>query len=217
MKILFRCLTFLSLTICLFACTTDNKLSLFNGENLENWNIYVSSPELEAGELFWVEDGLINTAGKPHGYIRTKESYTDYRLHVEWRWTGEPTNSGVLLHVQGEDMIWPLAIECQLMAGKAGDIVLIGKGSGITVKDSTYLITSEENRYAVAPKAEKASENPAGEWNYYDITSVDGNLEVKVNGVLQNKGSEMTLTEGNILLQSEGSAMQFRNIYLEKL
>ena len=217
MKTIFRTATFLFLTTCLFACKTDNKLALFNGENLDNWNIYVSSPDVEAEDLFWVEEGLINTAGKPHGYIRSKESYTNYKLHVEWKWTEEPTNSGVLLHVQGKDMIWPLAIECQLMADHAGDVVLIGKGSGITIQDSTYLVSSEENRYAVIPKLEEVSENPAGEWNSYDITSKDDMLEVRVNGVLQNTGNAMTLTEGNILLQSEGSPMQFRNIYLEKL
>jgi len=114
-------------------------------------------------------------------------------------------------------MIWPLALECQLMADHAGDVVLIGKGSGITIKDSTYLVSSEENRYTIIPKLEEVSEKPAGEWNSYDITSKDGMLEVIVNGVLQNSGSAMTLREGNILIQSEGSAMQFRNIYLEKL
>jgi len=165
-------------------------------------------------ELFWVEEGVINTAGVPNGYIRTKESYSNFKLHVEWRWTEKPTNSGVLLHVQGKEMIWPLCIECQLMNEHAGDIVLIGKGSGITIRDTTYLVSSEENRYKVIPKFEEVSENPAGEWNRYDISSRDGNIEVLVNGVLQNSGTAMTLTDGNIALQSEGSAMQFRNIYL---
>lgn len=217
MKAIFRTTTFLSLAICLFACKTNNQIELFNGDNLDNWEIFVSSPETEAEDLFWVEDGIINTTGKPHGYIRTKEIYSNYKLHVEWRWTDEPTNSGVLLHVQGKEMIWPLAIECQLKAGNAGDVVLIGKGSGITIEDSTYQISSEENRYAVIPKSEEVSEKPAGEWNSYDITSEDGKLEIRVNGVLQNTGSAMTLTQGNILLQSEGSPMQFRNVYLETL
>ena len=105
-------------------------------------------------------------------------------------------------------MIWPLAIECQLQNQNAGDVVLIGEGSGIT---------PEVSRYKVLPKFEEVSENPAGEWNSYDITSQDGNLEVIVNGVLQHTGSDMILTEGNILLQSEGSPMQFRNVYLEVL
>ncbi|MCP4313589.1 MAG: DUF1080 domain-containing protein [Bacteroidetes bacterium] len=217
MKTIFKPAIFLSLAFCLLAFKTDKEIKLFNGDNLDNWNIFVSSSDVEPGDLFWVEDGIINTAGKPDGYIRTKETYNNFKLHVEWRWTEEPTNSGVLIHVTGEDMIWPLAIECQLKTGNAGDVVLIGEGSGITVKDSSYLIGPGESRYKVLPKFEEVSEKPVGEWNSYDITSLDGKLEAFVNGVLQHTGTAMTLTEGNILLQSEGSPMQFRNIYLEEL
>lgn len=217
MKTLFKSIVFLLLTLFVLSCSTDQKVKVFNGKDLENWNIFVSTPDVEPGDLFWVEDGVINTTGVPHGYIRTKDSYSNFKLHLEWRWTEEPTNSGVLIHVQGKDMIWPHCIEAQLMHGNAGDIVLMGKGAGITIKDSTHLITSEENRYAVIPKFEDSSENPVGEWNIYDITSKDGNIEVKVNGVLQHTGTDMSPTEGNILLQSEGSPIQFRNIYLEQL
>ena len=103
------------------------------------------------------------------------------------------------------------------MHGKAGDFVLMGKGAAITVKDSTYLVTSEKRRYLSISKFEESSEKPAGEWNSYDITSKDGNIEVIVNGVLQNTGTGMSLTEGNIALQSEGGPLQFRNIYLQPL
>ncbi len=207
----------LALSLVIFSCNTNNSIELFNGESLDNWNIFVSDPVVEPSDLFWVEDGMIHTSGKPHGYIRTKETYSNFILHVEWRWTGEPTNSGVLIHVQGEDMIWPLSIECQLMHEHAGDIVLIGEGSGITIKDSTYLITPGEKRYKVIGKWEEVSENPPGEWNSYDITSDHGDIEVVVNGVLQHTGTGLTLTQGNILLQSEGSPMQFRNITLKPL
>jgi len=217
MKTLTKSVTFLFFTLLIASCSPDNKVTLFNGEDLENWNIFVGNSDLEPGDVFWVDEGVIQTSGKPNAYIRTKETFSNFNLHVEWRWTEQPTNSGVLIHVQGEDRLWPLSIECQLMHEHAGDIVLIGKGSGITIKDSTYLITSEENRFAIIPKFEEESENPAGEWNSYDITSLDGTIEVKVNGVLQHTGSDMTLTEGNILLQSEGSPMQFRNLYLKTL
>lgn len=202
------------LSICLVSCTTDRKVELFNGEDLDNWTIFVGEAGVDPADLFRAENGVIQVAGTPNGYIRTGDSYSDYQLHVEWRWTGEPVNSGVLLHVQGEDMIWPNSVECQLMHEHAGDVVLIGKGAGITVGDSAYLVESEENRFVIIPRMEEVSENPAGEWNSYDIRSEGGDLEVKVNGVLQNQGSQMTLTEGNIALQSEGAPMQFRNLYL---
>jgi hypothetical protein len=217
MKTLQQISLFLFTGFLMLSCNPDKKTMLFNGEDLDNWVIFTGDQGVEPGEVFWVEDGLIRTSGKPNGYLRTSDSYSNYKLHVEWRWTEEPTNSGVLLHVQGEDMVWPLAIECQLMHGNAGDLVLIGKGAGVTVRDSSYLVTSEERRFMIIPKFEETSENEPGEWNNYDIISKDGNVTVTVNGVLQNEGTGMTLTEGKILLQSEGSPMEFRNIYIESL
>jgi hypothetical protein len=217
MKTLLKSALLLVLTFVVLSCSTEKKIELFNGQDLDNWKIVVGSEDGEPKDLFYVEDGLMNTIGDPFGYIQTKESYNNYKLHLEWRWTEEPSNSGVLLNVQGPELIFPHCVEAQLMHGKAGDFVLMGKGAAITVKDSTYLVTSEERRYLAIPKFEESSENPTGEWNSYDITSKDGTLELYVNGVLQNKGTGMTLTEGNIALQSEGGPMQFRNIYLQPL
>ena len=217
MKILFKATTFLGVFLALFSCKSENRIELFNGQDLDNWNIIVDSEDGEPRDLFYAEDGLLNTTGTPFGYIRTKESYSNYILHLEWRWTEEPANSGVLINVQGEEIVFPHCVECQLMNGRAGDIVLMGKGAEITVRDSTYRVTSEERRYLSIPKFEESSELPAGEWNTYEITSQDGNLEVIVNGVLQNKGTGMSLTGGNIALQSEGGPIQFRNIYLQPL
>lgn len=217
MKTLLKSALLLGLSLVVLSCSTENKIELFNGQDLDNWNIIVGSEDGEPKDLFYVEDGLMNTIGDPFGYIRTKESYSNFKLHLEWRWTEEPSNSGVLLNVQGKDIIFPHCVEAQLMHGKAGDFVLMGKGAAITVKDSTYLVTSEEKRYLAIPKFEESSEKPAGDWNTYEITSKDGTLELVVNGVLQNKGTGMSLTEGNIALQSEGGPMQFRNIYLQPL
>lgn len=217
MKKILKSALFLILPGLLISCGTESRIDLFNGQDLENWNIVVDSEDGEPADLFYVEDGLLNTLGDPFGYIRTKESYRNYKLHLEWRWVDEPANSGVLLNVQGPELIFPHCVEAQLMHGRAGDIVLMGKGAAITVKDSTYTVVSEESRYLGIQKFEDSSENPAGEWNSYDITNMDGNLELVVNGVLQNTGTSMTLKEGNIALQSEGGPLQFRNIYLQPL
>jgi len=217
MKTLLKSALLFGLSLLILSCSSENKIELFNGQDLDNWNIIVDSDDGEPRDLFYVEDGILNTLGDPFGYLRTRESYSNFKLHLEWRWTEEPSNSGVLLNVQGKDIIFPHCVEAQLMNGKAGDFVLMGKGASITVKDSTYLVTSEERRYLAIPKFEESSEKPAGEWNSYDITSLDGTLELIVNGVLQNKGTDMSLTEGNIALQSEGGPMQFRNIYLQAL
>jgi hypothetical protein len=196
------------------ACTSDNKVLLFNGEDLSNWEKVVFEAA-DADEVFRVEGGIIKVSGVPNGYILTKDSYSDYKLHVEWRWAAEPSNSGVLTHVQEMNLEeWPFCIEAQLMHPNAGDIVLIGHGAGVTVGDSTYFINPDERRYEVVKKFEESSEKPAGEWNTYDITCHGNNIELKVNGVLQNQATGSTLGSGPIALQSEGSPIEFRNVYL---
>lgn len=203
--------------LLLFSGCSNRQVQLFNGTDLDNWIIFTGDDVVEPGSVFWVEDGMIRTSGIPNGYIRTTDTYSNFKLHVEWRWLEEPINSGVLINMRGEDMIWPNAVECQLMHEHAGDLVLMGKGTGITIGDSTYMVTSEQNRYLVIPKQEESSEYAPGDWNSYDITCANGSIEVVVNGVLQNEGSGLTLNEGHILLQSEGAPMQFRNLYLEEL
>ena len=200
--------------ILLSACTSDNKVLLFNGEDLSNWEKVVFE-EADVDDVFQVEGGIIKVSGVPNGYILSKDSYSNYKLHVEWRWAAEPTNSGVLTHVQEMNLKeWPFCIEAQLKHPNAGDIVLIGHGAGVTVGDSTYLINPDEGRYKVVDKFEESSEKPAGEWNTYDITCTGNNIELIVNGVLQNQATGSTLDSGPIALQSEGSPIEFRNVYL---
>lgn len=203
-----------SLFFSIFSCTSDKKVHLFNGENLNNWTYYFGNEDVNPEDIFWVEDNVINVAGVPNGYIRTVEEFSNFKLHVEWRWLEEPKNSGVLLMTRGEDIIWPNSIECQLMNQNAGDIVLIGKGAGVTVRDTTYIVESDSLRYKVVDKFEESSEHAPGEWNSYDITCQNDELEVVVNGILQNKAKNLTMTKGAICLQSEGGPMQFRNIYI---
>lgn len=210
-----RILTIIGVCMLMLSCSTnDGKVELFNGTDLSNWEKVLFEPG-EPDEVFRAEDGVIKVAGLPFGYIITKESYANFKLHVEWRWTAEPSNSGVLLHVQEKNTKeWPLCIEAQLHNGDAGDLVLIGLGSGITVADTVRLIEAGERRYEVFKGMEESSEKAAGEWNSYDIICSGSAVELKVNGVLQNVGSGATFSGGRIALQAEGSEIEFRNVYL---
>lgn len=203
--------------IIMAACTKENKVMLFNGEDLSNWNSVLFDSTANPAEVFQVKDGIIHVSGVPNGYIITKELYSNYKLHVEWRWAAEPVNSGVLLHCEETGLEWPLCIEAQLMHSNAGDIVLIGHGAGASVGDSTYLVTPEERRYEIIKRFEESSEKPEGEWNVYDITCEGDNIELIVNGIVQNIASEATLSSGQIALQSEGAPIEFRNIILVPL
>ena len=152
--------------------------------------------------------------GKPNGYMRTKSIYSNYRLHLEWRWPDEPANSGVLLNASGEDHVWTKCIECQLKAGSAGDFVLMN-GAGLTVDGKD--MQNVEKQFVVIPKKQQSSEKAAGQWNAYEIKCGRDSISCYVNGVLQNEGSAPTITTGWICLQSEGGPIEFRNIFIEPL
>ena len=193
----------------------QKKQSLFNGKNLKGWTIYVEDPSVELGKFFYVNNGMIETPGVPVGYLRTKNKYSNYRLHVEWCYPENPTNSGILLHVTGFDKIWVAHYQSQLKHGNAGDFIVHGVGDKATIRDSVYISTETDK--PVVPKLHPSNEKPAGEWNSFDITCKGNTVEIKVNGLLQNIATNCSLTKGAIGLQAEGSKIQFRNLWIEKI
>ncbi len=185
-----------------------NKDQLFNGSDLTNWSFHLKDASVDPSEVFSVRDGVIHISGEPFGYMRTEESYTDYHLHLEYRWPVEATNSGVFIHTQLPDTIWPQCIECQLAAGNAGDFICMnGTDMNEHINKSTIVIK----------KYEESSEKPVGEWNIMEVSCMENTLEVFVNGVLQNRGTGLTLNKGHICLQSEGKEIEFRNVYLTNI
>jgi len=189
----------------------QQKVMLWNGKDFTGWKLYIPDEGVNVNDIWSVKDGVVHCKGKPNGYMRTKSKYSNYRLHLEWRWPDEPTNSGVLLHASGPDQVWPKCIECQLKSGSAGDFVLIG-GTGITVdgKDMQNI----EKQFVVTPKKQQSSEKPTGQWNTYEIHCDKDTIRCYVNEVLQNEGTATTQTAGWICIQSEGSPIEFRNIYI---
>ena len=210
----------ISIIVCMLtiiSCSKSQKEDLFNGKDLSNWTIFLKNPQANPDSVFSVADGMINVSGLPFGYLRTKKEYKNFNLHAEYRWIGTPTNSGIFLNATVADKIWPLCMECQLANTKAGDIILMGVGAGITRRDTVLFSNNPEKPNIVVKKLENSSEKPAGEWNTVDIVCTEKNLEIKINGVLQNIGTNLSLTSGSICLQSEGGPMQFRNVYVELL
>ncbi len=183
-------------------------VQLFNGKNLNNWTFTLKDPKVDPKTVFTVNNGVIHIKGDPFGYMRTKESYSDYKLHVEYRYPDELSNSGIFIHAQGADTIWLKCIECQLKAGSAGDFVCMNGSDMNERKDKT-------NR--VVKKMSESNEKPVGEWNTMEVTCKANTIEVVVNGVVQNKGTNLNITSGSICLQSEGKAIEFKNVFITKL
>lgn len=210
-KRIVRCLLGISIGLLISGCASET--SLLKGENLDNWKPYLESSDVDPTAVWSVQDGVLRCEGKPSGYIRTIEEYSNYKLHVEWRWADVPSNSGILLHTSGEDKLWPLCVEAQLMHENAGDLVTIQHASAITVNGERYTPTGDKF-YKIIPKQNDSTENLPGQWNSYDIVCKDNTIQLTVNGVLQNTATESTLVAGAICLQSEGSPIEFRNIKL---
>lgn len=198
-----------------FVGYSQKKQSLFNGKNLKGWTIYVNDKTVDPENFFYVNDGMIETVGVPAGYLRTKKEYSNYRLHIEWCYPEKPTNSGILLHTNGPDKIWVSHYQAQLKHENAGDFIVHGVGEKATIRDSVYVSTDKVK--PVVPKLHQSNEKTAGEWNSFDITCKGNTVEIKVNGLLQNTATNCSLTKGAIGLQAEGSKIQFRNIWIEKI
>lgn len=183
------------------------EIKLFNGKDLSNWVLFLKDPAVDPASVFTVQNGVIHIKGDPFGYMRTKDVYSDYQLHVEWRYPGELSNSGVFIHAQTPDTIWLKCFECQLKAGSAGDFVCMNGAK----------MNEMKNNSRVVAKMAASSEKPAGEWNTMEVTCKANIIEVSVNGTLQNKATGISDSKGHICLQSEGKDVEFRNVYLTRL
>jgi hypothetical protein len=159
-------------------------------------------------------DGVIVVAGTPSGFIATRATYTDYRLHVEWRWSGLPGNGGVLLHVASgpKDGVWPLGLQVQTKHGAAGDLLPMAGAS------FTEPLTSSPGAYpAVKAHTAADSERAPGEWNSMDVLVRGGCVDVTINGVPQNAVTFAQPATGRIGFQLEGTPYELRNLRVERL
>lgn len=186
----------------------DKKIELWNGKNYDNWIKFFPDKNVNADEIWKISNGIIHCTGNPIGYLRTKNEFANYKLTVIWRWAAEPGNSGVMLHCQLPDQVWPKSIEAQLMSENAGDFYVIN-GS-----DFKELVDKESRRLE---KQNKNSENTPGKWNKYEIICVDNSITLYVNNVYQNKATECTLSSGAIAFQSEGKPIEFKEIFIEPI
>mgnify|MGYP003608486347 FL=1 len=125
---------------------------------------------------------------------------------MEWRWTKVAANSGVLIHIQPNDTVWPKCFQVQQKADAAGDIICM---NGLWANECT-----DKVKFTV-PKMKPSNEKPLGEWNTMKIISKNGTLEVYINGELQNKITGMTAKKGFIGFQAEGKPMEFRNLKIQ--
>jgi hypothetical protein len=122
----------------------DGWVQLFNGKDLEDWDIKIRGHALNEnfGNTFRVEDGMLKVGydqyeafDERYGHIFHKQEFSAYLLVMEYRFTGEQAkggpgwatrNSGAMLHSQpaatmGLDQDFPISLEAQLLGGNGQD------------------------------------------------------------------------------------------------
>lgn len=210
----------------------SDAIILFNGDNLDAWTS--DDPEKPAG---WKVENGIMTVDKSTGGITTREKFTDYQLHLEYRIpenvTGEGQsrgNSGVFLAYLGmKDQVFEEGYEIQILDN---------------YHNSTYVNGQAGSVYKQAIPLANACKKP-GEWQTYEIIwkaprfKDDGSLlspayvSVIQNGVLLQNHTELkgqTLWVGQPFYSAHGAApihlqahgdpsppISYRNIWLRKL
>lgn len=208
----------------------SDALILFDGKNLDKWTM-TDKRGTPAG--WTVKDGVF-TVNKPTGNIETKQSFSNYQLHIEWRIPAKISGEG-----QGR--------------GNSGIFLAsIGKGDAgyeLQVLDAYQNKTYSNGMAGSIYKQHMPLANPArkpGEWQCYDIVwtapvfkedgsvSTPASVTVLFNGVLvQNhavlQGPTQYIGKASyktkhgpspIKLQAHGDKSEpisFRNIWIREL
>jgi hypothetical protein len=195
---------------------------LFDGHDLSKWTG-------DHVEEWTVHDGVVTTGARVYNFLKTKESYGDAQIHVEFR---EPEQPHPPANPQywGNSGVFPMGLyEVQILDN---------------YKNETYPDGMVGSIYSQFPPRVNAA-RPAGVWQCYDIVfhapHFSGNsvisparMTVKLNGVVvQNDTALIGATvhgkvgvyaphaaELPLALQDHGnpdSHVSFRNIWIRKL
>lgn len=204
----------LSAAILTLCAQSAYAVELFNGRDFSGWTLQ-TTPSAAAGDAYRVlPGGVIASDGAPSGFLATTENYRNYKLHVEWRWSGKPGNGGVLLHISPGtfDRVWPVSLQVQTKNGSAGDLLPMAAAAF-----AEPLTSAPGAATRIKARVGADSERAVGEWNECDIVSRDGTVEVTVNGVPQNRVTHVTPAAGRIGFQLEGTPYELRNVVLTPL
>lgn len=184
---------------------------LFNGKDFSGFT-FCMKDNADPLQTWSVTNGVIHCNGSAIGYFRTKQSYSNYIVTVVWRFVKvEPKkdNTGVLVHMQLPDKVWPMCVQVQGKHTRQGDLFLMAgaESKEHKGKDANTPIPFQGN----------SVENPVGEWNTAETICVDNHIESFINGKFVNETTECTLDEGFIGIQSEGGDIEIRAIYYSPL
>jgi hypothetical protein len=162
--------------------TPTSRIELFNGTNFDGFTFCMNNTD--PMKTWSVTNGVIHCNGSATGYLRTKQSYSNCVVTVEWRFlkvTPKANNTGVLVHMQLPDKIWPQCIQNQGKSGRQGDLFVM---SGVECKE--HLALGKDGNTPVALRGEP-NENLVGEWNTNVTVCAGNDVKAVINGKLLNE------------------------------
>lgn len=224
-------------------------VSLFNGKDLNHWIPKIAGYKLgnNFGSTFRVENGILSTRynaydsfNKRFGALYYDKKFTNYRLKVEYRFTGNLTpgapswgfrDGGIQYHCQppstvGLDQPFPVCLEYNLLGGNGKDERPTGEicASGIYVE----IDGKRNSSNCTTPFVKKTF--AGDQWVIAEIEVRNGKITHFVNGeqILQFENPRYdsknaiaktfivngndTVKDGYISLQSNSHPMDFRKI-----
>ena len=228
---------------------------LFNGEDLSNWEVKFTGFALGDNyrNTFRVEDGVLHVAydewpdfDGEFGHLFTKQSYSHYRLRIEYRFVGDQVNegpgwayrnNGIMLHSQsaasmGSDQEFPASIEAQMLGGNGSD----ARPNGNVCTPGTHIEIDGELVTRHCTNSESATFH-GDDWVRMDIevrgadkvrhflngeeVFVYGGIQLDPDSVeakpLIERGAPLRLDAGHIAIQAETAPIEFRRIDLLEL
>ena len=184
----------------------EMSVALFNQKDFSGWTFCMQS-NANPKNAWSVTNGVIHCTGKPTGYLRTTQVYSNYFLTVEWRFVKiapKADNTGILVHIQPPDKVWPQCIQVQGRHDHQGDLFLM---AGAESKEH-----KGKDANTPIPLSGDSVENPVGEWNTAETVCLDHKVASFINNKLVNETTECTIDSGFIGIQSEGSEIEIRTI-----
>jgi len=193
----------LSLFIGYQTTVTAEEIALFNGTNLDGWEI------INNGQ-FSVEGGVLKI-NRGTGWLRSNDTFADFVLTMEFRFLEEGANSGIFVRTgptsADNNNGWPnngYQVQCM---------------DTLTGTPLAHLIP-----YGAPPfdhqsdiEALKQAYKPAGEWHTYEIKADGERLWISLNGELITTATSIKNLRGHIGIQGELGLLEFRKISVEPL
>ncbi|MDR0520338.1 MAG: DUF1080 domain-containing protein [Planctomycetaceae bacterium] len=202
--------------------TAAEPIHLFADKNLRQWQFHTDQAGIKAEDVFaFTEEGTLTCKGQPFGWLGTKKMYRNFRLAAEYRWVGEPTNSGIFVRItrQPQNTFLPRCCEIQLKYQNNGDLVgLHGMKLPAPAGTAADRIINRNGGKKIGQltgvKKLTDAESEKGSWNSLEIFCHNGLIVVVENGKMVNWVLDAEPSAGFIGFQSEGGGVEFRNAVL---